>query len=130
MWDLRRSGTYRALTRDEYGRLIMVLVVLCAPLIRCADSPFGPESTFRGHYAYGFEQNDFYRCGADFSQRWWVTGDLSAVHAFIAAQHPAQPRVYVRWMGRLSREGAEGLERQIRVTEILEVRESQASDCD
>jgi hypothetical protein len=112
-----------------------VAVVLYAALGACTDPPFAVrDATFHGHYSLGFERNDFLACGATFSQRWLVSGELDAVHAQMAEdlKPDAFASVFVRWRGNLSRRGSygpEGLERQFSITEVLEVRQRRTTDC-
>ena len=123
----RWSESGGALREIARAAVIGVGLLLGGALTAC-DLLFGPGQTYRGHYAFGFEENDFYRCGTGFAQRWWVTGDLQEVNAFIAS-HPASTRVFVHWRGEVGAAGTQGLEREIRVTDILEVRESRTTDC-
>ena len=122
------EGDARNRSWVSQGRMVRLLIaasaMLYATLSGCAGSPFAlPFGTFRGHYSFGFESNDFIPCGAPFSERWWVAGDVTRVYEMVGDLGP-DARVYVRWHGDLSGKGSygdEGLERQIRVTRVLEV---------
>lgn len=104
--------------------LIATSAMLCVILSACKHAPFAlGDGSFHGHYYYGFERNDFIPCGGGFANRWSVTGDLKAVNAFIIANQ-VHDVVYVRWHGDLSGKGSygfDGLEREFRVTKVLEV---------
>src|SRR5262245_40694948 len=122
----RQSVSRPQLKRGRYRWLATTLVVV---LGSCGD-PFALlDGSFHGHYAQGFEINDFLPCGARDGQQWWVVGSIQSVEQFM--RDHSVGTVYVRWRGELSDEGlyGNGLERELDVTEVMEVREVRSDDC-
>jgi hypothetical protein len=114
--------------RPAHGLVVVALLTPAA----CGD-PFAlPDGSFHGHYTFAFEASAFRPCGADAS--WWVSGDLDPVFAFFGPLPPGEAaRAFVRWHGELSGKGRYGhlgaYERELTVTEVIEVRTPAPDDC-
>jgi hypothetical protein len=94
---------------------------------------------YRGLYETGFEVSWFHPCGAPIGDdSWWVTLSNDALRQRDSLAKPltGQPRVlYVRWRGTVSPKMPAGTghmgrgSRYMLVTEVLELRASDASGC-
>lgn len=90
-----------------------------------------------GRYESGFETSAFYPCGSD--EQWWVTADSAAwarLHAPPARIDSAgylEAVAFVRLRGRVSPPGEYGhvgaYDRELRVSEVLEVRAPEEGEC-
>jgi hypothetical protein len=115
------------------------LLLACLLLVTACGQLTGPQSrTFRGQFVWAFEASAFTPCGG--TEAWWVSFASEAVAQEVSARvpwpielgAPVQP-VYVEWRAERSGRGEYGhmgaYGREIRVTEVLEVRTWTPESC-
>lgn len=106
----------------------LLLLLACCGISCASGKRIPPEQVFRGTCLLDFEQSDFTPEGDDPLRRWWLTGDVGEIASRIGVGNPAS--VTIR--GRLSEPGHYGhmsaYERQLEVTEVLEVRPVEVED--
>lgn len=107
------------------------------------SSPFGSgESTYEGHYSFGFEASVFRGCNS--TEGWWVDQSSGPIATYIEANadafkspDPLEPippgTIYVALQGMLSGPGEYGhwgtYRRQLVISEVGEVRMPRPDDC-
>jgi len=109
--------------------------VLLATLLGAACG--APPDVFAGRFESGFETSAFHPCGSE--EQWWVTADSGAwarLHAPPARTDSGgylEAVAFVRLRGRRSPRGEYGhvgaYDRELRVTEVLEVRPPAEAEC-
>lgn len=136
-------------SRPRYGSIaripgVGVVVVVVAfglfvlPACNLLDWHHPSERSWRGTYAWGFEESAFRSCGS--TTRWWVTSSDADVSAQLVNTHrqltneTMYAEVFVRFRGTLSERGTYGhvgaYERELDVTEIIEMRVLADGECD
>lgn len=119
----------------------IVVVVVFAPVLLSAcnllDWHHSSERSWKGTYAWGFEESAFRACGS--TTRWWVTSSDSEVSEQLVNEHrqltsdTMYQEVFVRFRGTLSERGTYGhvgaYERELDVTEIVEMRVLADGEC-
>lgn len=109
---------------------LLLLMAACA-----ANGLPPPRDEFRGTYSFGFEVSSFEPCSS--GEQWWVLSDEDLHVAYErtvgeGAKYAYVP-VFVRLRGRIGPEGRYGhlgvYQRELTVTEVLEIREARQGDC-
>ncbi len=120
--------------RSQVVLLTLVLALACG-----ACSLLGEDAetgVFEGFYALGFEDSTFEPCARD--ERWWVAPvDEETARElnerYLEAYEQGGVRVFVRLRGVRSRKGSYGhlgsYERQLTVSQVLDVRAARPGDC-
>lgn len=136
MRSVRRAGRSSATGRARpVPSLVVLSTVLVASLLPAACGT--RSDVFAGRYESGFETSAFHPCGSE--EQWWVTADSAAW----ARLHEPPARVdsvgyleavaFVRLRGRRSPPGEYGhvgaYDRELTVTEVLEVRPPEEAEC-
>ncbi len=116
-------------------RSLIVLVTLALACGAC--SLFGEDTepgVFEGFYTLGFEDSAFEPCARD--ERWWVAPvneETALNERYLAVYDQGRVRVFVRLRGERSRKGSYGhlghYERQLTVSQVLDVRAARPGDC-
>ena len=109
-----------------------IIVLSALGLIVCAHSGVASERVFSGRYTVGFETSQFVPCGKD--EKWWVTGDLSAINAKMKTSPGGEMQTFfVRVMGSVTPPGRYGhlgaYKRKLTVARVIRVRASRPDDC-
>jgi hypothetical protein len=116
--------------RLQAGLAPAACLLLALSLAACGGSA---SATHRGHFSYGFETSAFRPCNSD--EVWWVTGE--GANALIEQYGNAAPadyeEVYAEVRGQVSEPGSYGhlgaYQRELSVTEVVEVRAKGEEDC-
>ncbi len=117
----------------------IVLLTLALALVCGACSLFGEDTetgVFEGFYTLGFEDSTFEPCARD--EHWWVAPVNEETarelnERYLDVYDQGRVRVFVRLRGERSRKGSYGhlghYERQLTVSQVLDVRVARPGDC-
>jgi len=118
----------------------ILLVGFCFFIASCSLINKGDDlsaGTYEGHFAWGFETNDFQPC-LELGEHWGITaGDRTAVDSLLSTYRSIADKdyekVFVRLKGDPSKKGEYGHMgtnvREFKLEEIIEIRKTEPADC-
>lgn len=132
-----RSGGTGARSHGIDERIALLVALLLVGLVTATAACGSRADLHAGRYESGFEASAFYPCGSD--EQWWLTADsaswarLHAPPARIDSGGYREATAFVRVRGRVTGPGEFGhmgaYDRELTVTEVLEVRAPEEGSC-